>query len=409
MRGGRFARRLRARIALLATASATAIMPMSIHAETVAGVDVSLGGTVASNPYLLTRDDTGSVGVNGTIRPFVIATEDATTVRLEGILLIENFDDYGTDESAEVSASILHNLNERTTVSADVGFRSSEAGARRFYGGGNLDNLQPGEFPDYGPIDPTLGNVSGRSSRLDVNAGLRQAVSARGTVDLSMGIGLTRVEGAFGQDYRDSRTAFSYAQTISERTSVRFSADVGYADYFDRRAGDGLFATTLVGADHQLSESMYGSFQLGVSYADVKSALGGREDLTSWAADLKLCDALARGNLCLNASRSAQPTSLGGITMVSAIGADYSRAIGIDGHASFTATYSKSGLSDSPVLLGRRKSEIAYVAGTYNHRLGDRVSAYVTPSFTANEDQFAGNAENYQVEVGITYRFGTLR
>lgn len=403
-------RRSRARRVLLATAAVAALSPISVNAETVAGVEVSLGGIAASNPYLLPGDDNGSLGVNATIRPYVTATEGATTVTFDALLSLEKFSDYdGTDESGQVRASIEHLLNERTTVSAGVGYMSSESAARNFYGGSDLSSLEPGEFPDPVIIDPTLGNVSGRTSRLDVYTGLSQAVSPNDTIDLNMGLGLTRVESGQGQDYRDSSTALTYSHTINPKTSLLFTADVGYADYLDRRAGDGLFASTLVGAEHQLTETMYGSLQLGLSYADVKSLLGGRENYTTWAASFNLCDGLARGTICVNASRSTQPTSLGGVTVVSAIGASYARQIGVNGYASFGATYSKTGLSDAPVLLGRRKSEIANVSGSYSHRLGERVSAYITPSFTANEDQFAGKQENYQVLLGISYRFGRQR
>jgi len=96
--------------------------------------------------------------------------------------------------------------------------------------------------------------------------------------------------------------------------------------------------------------------------------------------------------------------------MVSSIGVSYAREIGIAGNASFTASYAKTGMSDSsPILLGRRESEVANVSGTYSHRLGERVSAFITPSFTANDDEFAAKEENYQVLLGITYHFGQLR
>lgn len=411
MTTARIARGALARQALLATAAAVSLTPLAVNAETVAGMDVSLGGTAASNPYLLPGDDTGSVGANATFRPFVSASDDATTVTLDGFLSLESFfEDYGTDESAEVGASIEHHLNERTTVWADVGFRTSESAARRFYGGADLGNLEPGEFPDAAVVDPTLGNVSGRTSQLDVNASLRQLVSANGVLDLNMGLGLTRVESGSGSDYRDTSTMVSYSRRINERTSLRVSLDAGYADYFNRRAGDGLFVTALAGADHQITETMYGSLQVGLSYADVKSLLGGRENMTTWAANFDLCDGLARGTLCIAASRSAQPTSLGGITMVSSIGVSYAREIGIAGNASFTASYAKTGMSDSsPILLGRRESEVANVSGTYSHRLGERVSAFITPSFTANDDEFAAKEENYQVLLGISYHFGQLR
>jgi hypothetical protein len=412
MKPERQARGARVRQALLVTAWAVGVMPLAAEAETVAGLDVSVGGTAASNPYLVAGDDTGAVGANATIRPYVTLTDDDDTVTFDGTLNLESFfDDHGTDVSAQVGASAERRLDERTTVSGDIGYRSSESAARRFYNGPDLSNLEPGEFPDNTVVDPTLGSIDGRTSTLDVNVSLTQAVSSNAQIVLTSGLGLTRVsESSSGQDYRNTSTALSYSQRLNERTSLTLSINAGYADYFNRQAGDGLFSTALVGANHQLTETMYGSVQVGLSYAGVKSIFGETEDIITWAANANLCDGLARGTLCVNGSRSAQPTSLGGVTMVTAVGVSYAREFGSAGHASFNASYSKSGISDSsPILLGRRKSEVASVSGTYRHLLGERLSAFITPSYAANDDEFIGKEENYQVLVGISYHFGQTR
>jgi hypothetical protein len=155
---------------------------------------------------------------------------------------------------------------------------------------------------------------------------------------------------------------------------------------------------------------MYGSIQVGLSYASVKTLLGGREDMTNWALSVDFCDMLARGTVCVTGSRGAQPTSQGGITMVNAVGVSYARTVGTAGHASLGATYQKSGTSDTTTpLLGRRESEVANLTGTYSHQIGQRLSAFVTPSFTSSEDEFAGKEENYQMLVGISYHFGSER
>lgn len=397
-----------ARRTLLVAASAVSMMPLVSKAETVASVDASVGGLAASNPYFLAGTDRESGAVSLSLHPYISITEAATTVVFDGTLDLEHFfDHYGTDESAQVGASIQHHLNERTTVWADVGYVSSESAARHFYNGADLTGLEPGEFPDSAVIDPTLGNLAGRTSRLDVNLGLDQQISATGKISLNSGLGLTRAESSAGADYRDTSSAVSYTEQIDERTSWVVSLDVGYADYFDRRAGDGLFATALAGVDHKFTESMYGSLQVGFSYAAVNTLLSEREEVTNWAATLNLCDMLARGTLCASGSRAAAPTSLGGVTMVSSLGVSYTRAIGSDGNVSLGASYSKTGMSDSsPILLGRRKSEVANLTGTYSHRIGQRLSAFITPSFTSRDDEFAAKEENYQVTAGITYHFG---
>jgi len=403
-----FATTVRARRALLATAAVAAVTSPAAHAETVAGADASVGVLAASNPFLVAGPDTESGAISLTLRPFVSVTEAATTVTFDGTLNLEQyFDHYGMDESGQVNASIEHRANERTTYSADVGFMSSESAARHFYGGADLSGLDPGEFPNTPVIDPTLANVSGRTSQLYVNFGLEKLVSTNGTLNLSAGLGATKVESGNGQDYRNFRSGISYARKLDERSSLVGTLNVGYADYFNRDAGDGLFVTTLAGVDHQFTESMYGSLQLGFSYAAVDTLLTGREHETNWAATVDLCDMLARGTLCVTGSRSAQPTSLGGVTMVSALGVSYARAIGTAGNVSLGASYSKTGLSDSsPILLGQRESEIAFISGTYSREIADRLSAFITPSFTSNDDEFAGQEENYEVQLGITYHFG---
>ena len=401
------ARSARARYALVATASAISVLPLVANAETVANVDVSVGALAASNPYFLDGSDTEAGALSLSLRPYISITEENTTVTVDGTLSIERFfDNYGTDEFADVGASIEHRANERTTFTAAVGYQSSDSAARHFYGGAHLGGLEPGEFPDSSVVDPTLGNISGQTSRLDVTLGLQQAISSNAKIGLTAGIGLTRVEERNGSDYRDSRTSLSYSKQLNERTALLLSADVGYADYFGRRAGDGLFTTTLAGVDHKFSESMYGSLQVGFSYAAVNTLLGDREEVINWAASADICDMLARGTLCVSGSRSAQPTSLGGVTMVSSLGVSYARSIGAAGNISLGAGYSKTGMSDSPILLGRRESEMANVSGTYSHEIGERLSAFITPSLTSIDDEFAEKEENYQVLVGISYHFG---
>jgi hypothetical protein len=407
----RTTRRTRTGSALLATVSAIAVLPLAANAETVANVDVSVGALAASNPYLIAGTDRESGAVSLTVEPSISATDDDTIATLEGTLSLENFfDHYGTDESARVGASIEHRVDERTTVSAGADFQSSESSARHYYGGADLGGLEPGEFPDSPVIDPTLGNVSGRTSHLDAYVSLQQRVSTNGVLDLTAGLGLTRVESGNGADYRDTTTGLSYSHRLDERTSLTGNVNVGYADYFNRRAGDGLFVTTLAGVSHKFSESMYGEVEVGFSYATVETLLGGREDVTDWAAKLNLCDMVERGTLCVSGSRTVQPTSLGGITMVSSLGVSYARLIGPDGRVSLSAGYSKTGTSDSSsILLGRRESDVANLTGSYTHRIGPRLSAFITPSFSSVDDEFAAKEENYQVLLGISYHFGKMQ
>ena len=137
-----------ARRALLVGASAAALMPLAGNAETVVAVDASVGGLAASNPYFLDGSNTESLAASLTLRPYISVNEGPTTATIDGSLNLEHFfDHYGTDESAQVGASLEHHVNERTTLTAGASYSSSESAARHFYNGADLTNLQPGEFP----------------------------------------------------------------------------------------------------------------------------------------------------------------------------------------------------------------------------------------------------------------------
>lgn len=395
----------------LSTAAAACLLPPTATAQSRAGVSVSTGATAASNPYLLDAPDTDAIGANITIDPFVFFEEEDATVTLNGSFTLEKFsENYGTDESASLGASGVYRLDERTTFKTSAGFRTSESAARRYFRGLDLENIEPGEFPDGSLVDPTLGNVMGRTTRLDVDATIERLVGPSSVLTASTGLGLTRVESGSGVDYKNASFVVSYSRQMTERTSLRTSVDAGYVDYLGRRSGDGVFATALVGADHQLSQSTNLSAQVGASVADTTSLVGGRRTTLSWAGEFDLCNTHPRGTLCATASRSAQPTSLGGLTNVTAVGVSYSHSLGTRATASAHAQYARTSRGGEPgFALPNGKSELASVSATYRHRLGERLSAFVTPSFTSIDDDLSDRRSNYQVMLGVSYRFGRLQ
>lgn len=396
---------------MLAAAATACAVPFVAKAETRVSVDVSAGATAASNPYLLDGADTQAVGANLTVDPSIFFQDEDTSVTLDGSLSLEKFfGRYGFDESVALAASGEHRVDERTTLAADVGFRSSESAARRFFGSADLGELEPGEFPDGAVIDPTLGNLGGRTNRLDVNASVERVTSPESVLTISTGLGLTRVESDLGDDYRDARLAAAYVRQLTARTSLSGSVNAGYADYLGRRAGDGLYVTALAGGEHQFTESLYLSAQLGASLTTVESLAGGQHNSLSWAGNLDLCNRRERATFCVTGSRAAQPTSLGGLTTVSSLGLSYARSIGTEASASAAVRYARSSrFQDAFAAASSRRSELISVSGTYRHRLNQRVAAFATPSFTSIADENAGRRENYQMLLGVSYHFGRLR
>nr|WP_166180517.1 hypothetical protein [Altererythrobacter segetis] len=394
-----------------AAAASLCLSPVVARAQSRANVDVSAGATAASNPYLLDGPNTSAVGVNLTVRPSLAVETGTSSVTFWGGLSLEEFfDKYGLDGSVQLGAAGEHRIDEKTTLSTNVDFRSSKSAARQFYLGTPADIVGQSQVPASSPIDPTLANVAGRSSRLSVNGSLKHLLDPKSSLVASAGVGLTRVSSGSGRDYRDSNFGLEYTRTLSETTSAVVTVNGGYANYLGQRAGDGLFVTSLVGVDHQLSQTLHFSGQIGASIAAVESPSGNRETTVAWAGNLDLCDKDGRGSACLTGTRATQPTSFGGLTTVSSVGLSYARTFGPRDTASVTAVYARTSQARLPFSTGLgRRSELVSVSGTYRRKLAERVAAFVTPSFASVNDDQSGRRQNYQALLGVSYIFGRTR
>jgi hypothetical protein len=397
------------RAASRATVAAAFLAPALSLAQTRANMEISTGATAASNPYLVEQPDTAAAGASLTFAPSLTFDAGDASGSLDGSLDLEKyFGRYGLDESAMLRASGERHVDERTTVTANVGFRSSKSAARRFYGDSALTPVASGDLPAAPLVDPTLANFGGRTSRLDVNAGIEHQTDPNSTFSASTGVGLTRVRANSGQDYRDASFSLGYQRRLDERTSVLTTLNAGYADYLSQLAGDGAFGTVMAGLDRQVSQSLHFSAQFGASLADVTSLGGGKGRTITWAGRIDACEAYPTGSACLTGERSARPTALGGITTVTSTRASYQRSLGIDADLSLTATYARSIRSHLPLSAPvSGQSELVAVSGTYRHAIGERLSAFVTPSATMIEDDISGRRKDYQVLIGLSYRFGT--
>ena len=319
----------------------------------------------------------------------------------------EFFDKYGLDDSVQLGASGEHRIDEKTTLSTDVGFSSSKSAARRFYLTAPTRIVEGGEVSAASLLDPTLASLTGRSSRLSVNGSVKHLLNPTSSLVASAGMGLTRVNSVSGRDYRDSNLGLEYTRTLSETTSAVVTVNGGYADYLGQRAGDGLFFTSLVGVDHQFSQAIHFSAQIGASIAAIESPIGKRDTTVAWAGNLNLCNKDGRGSVCLTGARATQPTSFGGLTTVSSIGLNYARTFGPRGTASVSATYARTSQASLPFLTGlSRRTELASVSGTFRRKLTERIAAFVTPSLALVDGGQSGRRENYQLLLGVSYIFG---
>jgi hypothetical protein len=403
----------RSRGAALAGAALAILASAGAAAQTYGHVDVSAGIVAASDPFLVGGNDTTAVGANITVDPSIYYEGDTTTLTLQGRVSVDQyFDRYGTDESVALRANGRHRLDERTTLSANSSFTSSRSVSRHAFGLGQLDRggVGPGEFPEQPIIDPTLGGLGGRTTSLRVSTSLERLLSPTSSVQAGASFGLTRINQALGQDYRDAAITLGYSKRLSERSVALVNGEVSLVDYLNQPVGDGRLVTIMAGLERWLSDTLRVSGQVGVTAVWTDLPGGDSDQRSSFAASLDLCRQGARTNLCATGSRRAQPTLAGGISNVTALGLSYGRTVGVRGHASLSGNYGRSdrGFAPGSLLTGER-SQVLGLAASYNHDLNTRMSAYITPSFSSASNRGLARRENYQVMLGIRYRLGRLR
>ena len=396
------------RTATSAAAIAVGLVAPAANAQTRAAIEVSAGATAATNPYLLSGPGTATGGADLKLSPSVLVQSADAVVKLRGSVELERFfDRYGLDESVALGASGEHRIDQRTTVGANVDFRSSKSASNRFALSTEGADIVPGQFPETPEIDPTLASAPGRTRRVSVNASLTHQLSAKSTFAASAGLGLTRVEATSGADYRNENVTLTFTRLLSETTSAVISLEGGYADYLGQRSGDGFFATSLAGIDHRLAPLLHLSVQIGTSVVSVDGPAAGHHTTMSLAGNFDLCRDDAMGSICLTGSRSARPTSFGGLTSVSSLRLAYSRATGPHGRLSLSGSFTRSDRSMGALPISEiRHSQFLNVSGTYRQQIGDRISGFVTPSFISIKDGSSGRRTNLQILIGVSRKFG---
>jgi hypothetical protein len=399
---------MKMRHALLA---AIAVLPCNAgQAETGTSLDLSIAATAASDPYLAGGQGTGALGGSLTAAPTLWFEDGDTALTASGALTLEYFDGYDLDEAVNLAVAGEHRVDERTRLTADLGYRSSRANARRFQLVPEPGDLEIGDFPDPPAVDPTLGALAGRTSRLEVGAGLEHRLTPISSLVVGANLGRTNVREQDGEDYRDASLSAQYSRELTETTALLLSAEGADVDYLGRRAGDGVLVTGLAGVDHRLSTTLHLAAQVGGSFTATRTTPGRTERDVGLAGEVELCDQRERGFACANLSRRAQPTARGGITTVTSAQLSYSRALGRGDEVGMTGTY---GRSSQPRLAflpgGGRRSELVNLSARYSRRLGDSLSGFVAPGYTSIKDVGSQRRENYQVMIGVSYALGRRR
>jgi hypothetical protein len=394
-------------------AALTAIAGFTAHsanAETHQSVDVSLSGRAVTNPYLDSASGSWSGVGTISIDPRISINNELSTLVLTGdFRLSQHTRRYGTDESLAIGAAAQSRLSERTVISGGLNLTSSRSGA--------LDVLQiaPTPLPDQPQTvspDVILPDISAVGQRSRVNryfghVGVTHILSPTSNIGVNLSGGYTETSRRGGQNYAQANLAVDLEHTLSPRTSLLGTLNIGGSDYSGTAFRDAVFVTPLVGVKSSLSEDTKLTVQAGATLTRFK----GGGDHADFAANVSLCHEWLHSSLCGAASRSAAPTAYDGVSTYTSAGLTYSLQSGSADHFSLGAHYGQTkGLLNSASALSR-STRLLGISGEYSHEFGTRTFAFVRPSVTryiSSTSSGSSTRTSFQIEIGIRQRFGDL-
>jgi hypothetical protein len=372
-------------------------------------LDVSVGGGIATNPFLDGNSKTsGSATI--AISPSVVVDDGLGETRLSGDLrLTQYLQRYGSDISGALEASTTRKLNERTQLQVGASARTSRSALRDGLIFASAPGDTPGPLvPPLSPIlDTTLAGTRARTTVIATTISIAHRLDEVSAINAGVELNGTYISKDAGFDYRSISTFVGYQRQLSPRTAVTLGTQVGGVDYLGRRTGDSLIVSPRAGVQQQLSDRLNLVADAGISFVRT-AVIGGHSERVTFAGSLGLCDRSPNRSLCLSASRSAQPTALGGVSTVTSAALNYDARLSRVDRVSLGARYGRTN-EDGAGLPLVRVTDFVGASATYSRDISERVALTVTPSYAKFFDDLQPRRANYALMFGLTMKFGKRR
>lgn len=416
------------RRALLSATMLISGAPLYAQSATRTGVDVSAEAEATTNPYL---DENSKEWVGaGTVevRPWLISETAKDRVQLEAFARGRAFTSgFDFEDTFGGSVSATHRASPRTNYfgQANVVSTSARSNFSRFNRGGfAFDPLAPVDpNAPVTPVDPVTGlgpvvlppldditivGLQGRSTTLSIGAGVNQQLDTRSSVNVTVDYNRLWVDGSQFSGYDSAAISASYSRRLSSRTTGGFTLSAGQSRY-----DADLPKTTTYGAFVNLEQQLPRGWSLagsvGVSHSQ-SPAFGIIPEVsqTGIAGNLNLCRTDARSRLCLGASRSQQPSTLGQVRTAEAIDLTYSERLSARSRVDLYANYARS-IAPSEIATPFDEVEIASVGATLTRVLNERLDGYLFGRASRSYGGLLTDEPSIAFGVGIRARFGDRR
>lgn len=398
-------RSLRSATALCAILCATALAAPAM-AGTRAGVDVALSGKVSTNPFNGSNPGSAVVAISPSISPFLTYQDPDTVAELRGSVMMDQYTRvYGRNTNGDVQANIQQQVSHAFALRAGADYFNSNVGLHDLL----LARTTAADavIPIGTPLpDVSIAGLRTHMTTISGNLGADIKLSQRASMNVNFSGALSRSDASTISDFVNESAYVGLSRRISPRTSATASIQFSNIDYFKTDRGDGTIISPQLGITRQISQRISLGLNIGATIANSNALNGTKNNFTVLSGSLRLCDEIDHGAICLNAARTAQPTALGGIAASTDIALNVDRRFGRDNTISLTARYSR--VEQANERLGFKQDFVGMMV-TYNRQISNRVSAFITPSYSKSFDNVAPRDGNFEVRAGIRARFGALQ
>lgn len=375
-------------------------------------LDVTVGASVSTNPYLTSDEEVAAAGNVGA-RPAIIWEDEVATTAIQGNLQLAQYTNrYGRDLSGGVTVSSDRRIDEKTSLKLTSTFQSMRSALQGGFLAPGQDPLNPSDdpVPAIPPVDTTIAGLRSRTQAASASLGMIHTVNERSSINAVASFSGAFVNEGAGFDYTNLSGQFGYERRLTERMSLTAGIQASTVDYIGRSTGDSRFLTPQLGIRQQLTSQLNFVATAGISYVVTDLGAGVNSRRTSFSGSVGLCSRSTTRTACLSAGRSTQPTVLGGVSSVTSISANYDVVVSQKERVSFAARY---GQTDQDVITGlplqTRITEIVGGSATYSRQLNDRLTFSITPSYTKIYGNNQGRRDSSaSIMIGLTMRFGKL-
>lgn len=399
---------------LLAALTGASLLPLMVAAPVQAQdqsfLDVQAGVGYSSNPELRVNGSSSAFGRLSAYGFTEWSTERSST-NLSGY--VENttyLRRYGSRQIWSLDASHSTAVNETTRLFGNLGF-SGDFGAQlssRFFGP-PADALPVNPIlPDTAVIvvTPDLVALNQRQYRFGGSGGASFTLSPRDSIIATFGAQRIWFSGSNASllDYTSYDSSLAWRRQVNERLSLGVRLIASRSNY----AGDRSITSygPQLTANLALSESLELGGAIGFVRQERKFDDTGEDSSTDLALDASICRRLEYERFCGRVSRSTQSAALGFASTSTTVTGEYSRRLSATDQLQASLAFVRT---DAPSGVGFSQQSLYSLAGSYDKKISQRLSAGVTVAARKFTLEGADPKADLSGTFFIRNRFGSVR